>query len=807
MQKTAPQTSDQSRADDLLLAYAKHVAAGGAHSDEMLGTDGLVKPVWASFFDHLSRLTPEDLSFRFARGDQYLRDAGVLFRQYDETLSTEREWPLSHIPVILDEDEWKSISAGLIERAEFLEFVLRDFYGDNTLVSSGQLPATLLSQNPAWLRPMVGLGGGSAHLLNTLSFEIGRGPDGRWWVISDLVEAPSTAGFAIENRIAMSRVFPGFLNHSNIHRLAGFFRNFQQTLFAVKGRTKGEIALLSPGPMNQNYPEHTYIARYLGLLLVEGEDLIVQDGKAMVRTVDGAKPISLLWNRLPSTMFDPLELDPTSMLGAAGLVQAVRDDALKTVNMVGAGVLETRALMAFLPKIARAHLGRGLALPNIATWWCGQEAQRDHVLAHSEQMMVGNAFSTRPLMADPATLTIGNGPDNTSADSLEKMLRTAGRDYVGQEAVTLSTTPSFENGEMVARPMCIRISLGRTADGWEVMPGGYARISAGADAKAMAMQQGGKVADVWIASKTKLPASTLLSQETQAITRRSTHAILPSRAADNLFWLGRYVERSEQNMRQCRAYYARISDGADHNDAIPAYMRAHLMDNVAPKARDITQRFAEPLTLGLQSASRINDRFSPDGMMALRGLAGQIQAFQGRSSLIDEIPVEISSLLRQITGFSGLVHENMYRSDGWRFLSIGVSLERAANMCSVLAACIGKDAPTGALDLSLEIADSVGSHRSRFVVLANTASVVDLLGLDLQNPRSIRYHISRTKDHIAHLPRQDTGHLLSEVARQTLMVETQLATSQPDEITPEGLIQMRQDIWDISNALNEYYLV
>jgi uncharacterized circularly permuted ATP-grasp superfamily protein len=231
--------------------------------------------------------------------------------------------------VIIGDDEWQDISDGLIERADLLEYLLQDFYGENTLVASGQLPAKLLSQNPAWLRPMVGTGKQGAPLLNTVSFEIGRGPDGKWWVISALIEAPSTVGFAIENRIAMGRVFPNFFTGANIHRLAGYFQAFQQRLMDIRGRTSGEVALLSPGPMNQNYAEHSYMARYLGLLLVEGEDLIVQDGKAMVRTVAGFKPVSLLWNRLPSAMFDPLELDSSSMLGAAGLVEAIRTGALK----------------------------------------------------------------------------------------------------------------------------------------------------------------------------------------------------------------------------------------------------------------------------------------------------------------------------------------------------------------------------------------------------------------------------------------------------------------------------------------------
>ncbi|MGA9411152.1 MAG: circularly permuted type 2 ATP-grasp protein [Roseobacter sp.] len=806
MQQPQSQPSDPSYRD-LLAHYRAQVATGAAHSDEMLNPDGTVKAVWQPFFTHLSGLTPEELALRFARGDQYLRDAGVLYRQYDETLSSEREWPLSHIPVILGEEEWQDISAGLVERADLLEYVLQDFYGENTLVGSGQLPATLLSQNPAWLLPMVGMSGQENHLLNTLSFEIGRGPDGKWWVISDMIEAPSTAGFAIENRIAMSRVFPNFFKSSNIHRLAGFFQEFRQTLVALKAQVDGEIALLSPGPLNQNYAEHAYMARYLGLLLVEGEDLIVQKGKAMVRTVAGPKPISLLWNRLPSAMFDPLELDPTSMLGTPGLVQALRDGSLKTVNMVGAGVMETRALMAFLPKIARARSGRGLSMSNIATWWCGQDTQRAQVIENGDRMMVGNAFSTTPLMADPTTISLDGAGGNQREERLAEVLKSAGRNLVGQEAVTLSTTPVYENGALVARPMCIRISLGRTKDGWAVMPGGYARISAGDDAKALAMQRGGKVADVWVTSSKPVQTPSLLSHSTKPFKRSSTHEILPSRAADNLFWVGRYVERSEQNMRLFRAYYARISDGAGHDDTLTTYLRAQLMDNVRPDVRLIAQRFAEPLGLGLQSASRISDRFSPDGMMALRALVKQVHELDRRTVAMVDIPAEISTLLRQVTGFAGLVHENMYRSDGWRFLSLGVSLERAANMCAVLAACVPEDAPTGALDLALEIGDSVVSHRSRFQVSANTISVVDLLGLDPKNPRSVRYHVSRAKEHIAQLPRQSSGHLLTEVARQVLMAETKLATSRVLEVTPAYLIQMRQEILDISDALNDHHLV
>jgi len=764
----------------------------------MLDASGQVKPVWAAFISHVCTLSDDDLAKRFARGDQYLRDAGVLFRQYDEAVSTEREWPLSHIPVIMEEAEWAQIASGLTQRADLLELVVRDLYGDNQLVASGQLPAGLLAQNPAWLRPLVGVKPAAKNYLNLLSFEIGRGPDNKWWVISDLVEAPSTAGFALENRVAMTRAFPNHFASANIHRLAGFFQDFQKTLFNMRGKTDGEIAILSPGQMNQNYAEHAYIARYLGLLLVEGEDLIVQNGRALVRTVAGPKPITLLWNRLPGALCDPLELDPGSLLGTPGLLDALRGQSLKMVNALGSGVLETRALMAFLPKIARKLLGEPLAMPNIATWWCGQQSERDYVTAHSPRMMIGSAFSTLPLMASQ---------DSTLAPAnLSDLLQTAGHELVGQEAVTLSTTPTMENGTLVPRPLSLRIFMARNRDGWQVMPGGYARVSAGRDATAFAMQRGGKVADVWVVSDQPVPNPSLIPGLIPGATlRQAATRALPSRAADNLFWLGRYVERAELHMRLFRAYVARLNDGAAPDAPLLHLLRETLMKDTKPA--DMATGFSAPLADALRAASKIGDRFSPDGMMALRGLVTLSNSFHTRNLTPDELPREISTLLRQIAGFAGLVHENMYNSDGWRFLSLGMSLERASSMSNILAALTAPDAPDGALDLALELGDSVVAHRARFSIFADPASVLDLLALDDQNPRAIRYHITRARNHIAELPGHAMGHRLTPVARAVLLVETQLATATVTTLTPETLLKIDRDIWALADTLTMAHLV
>ncbi len=801
------QTPRPSRTDpavrDLLTSYRRHAG----NRDEMLDVAGQVKPAWQGFIDHLSRLSHDDLTHRFGRGDQYLRDAGVLYRQYDELASVDRGWPLSPIPVILDEAEWREISEGLIHRADLLEYVVRDLYGPGELVASGQLPATLISQNPAWLRPIVGVAPKNGHFLNLLSFEIGRGPNGKWWVISDLLDAPSTAGFVIENRVAMTKVFPNFFVQSNIHRLAGFFQDFQQQLFHLRGTSDGEIALLSSGPANQNYAEHAYIARYLGLLLVEGDDLIVQDDHVMVRTVAGPKPISLLWNRVPSALCDPLELDQSSLIGTPGLVEALRRQELRLVNSLGSAVLETRALMAFLPKIARMHPGGPLKLPNIATWWCGQASQRDHVIAHQDSMMVGSAFSTAPLMAEGGTAIASKSDHDLAGTDIAELLRQSGRDLVGQEAITLSTTPTYENGALVARPMCIRLFLARTSDGWQVMPGGYARVSAGDDAKAFAMQRGGKVADVWIKGGKPVETPSLLVAGASENRRPSSRAALPSRAADNFFWLGRYVERAEQNMRLFRAYFARINDGASHDALLLAHMRRFLMGAVKPHPAPMAARFDGPLADALSAASKIGDRFSPDGMMALRALVATSRELDQRPVPLEDFSKEISQLLRQITGFAGLVHENMYHSDGWRFLSLGISLERASNMAQLLAHLTGPTAPDGALDLALEVGDSIVSYRARYSILANSAAVLGLLAIDDQNPRAIRYHVARAKAHIAQLPGQDDGHVLSDVARNILLLDTELAASTPAVLTPAILGEIQRDIWDVSTALTQAHLV
>ncbi len=792
---------DGSRAARLIEGYRPPPGT----SDELLDREGRIRPVWRQFIDHFAALSPAELTRRFARGDQYLRDAGVFFRQYDAAGPSERAWPLAHVPVLIEEEEAARVARGLIQRADLLEAIMADLYGPNRLVAEGHLPARLIAGSREWLRPLVGVTPRRGHYLHFLAFEIGRGPDGSWWVLGDRTQAPSGAGFALENRVATARVFSDLYAEAHIHRLAGFFRSFRNALQGLTGDPAARVAILTPGPMNDTYFEHAYIARYLGFMLLEGEDLTVEDGRVMVRTVAGLRPVTVLWRRLDAAFADPLELDATSRLGTPGLVGAVRDGSVTLVNALGSGILEIRALLAFMPRIARALIGQPLILPNIATWWCGQPAERDHVRAHKDRLMIGPALSTRlPYETDDATILGAQFRDKARA-SFDAWLEADGAELVGQEAVMLSTTPAYENGVLVPRPMSLRVFLARTPDGWEVMRGGFARIGSTPDPSAISLQRGGTTADVWVASRGPVEEVTMLPAASAPYFRVAP-GVLPSRAGDNLLWLGRYVERAEATMRLMRAYHIRLAETADPSAPLNAYFAEHLEALGIEPAEGVPTALIATLQSAIVSAGNVRDRFSLDGWMALNDLAKTARKMAERVTPGDDAARATSVLLRKITGFAGLVHENMYRFTGWRFLSIGRSAERAISMAGVLARLADPQAPDGSLDLAIDIGDSVMSHRRRYAVTTSRETVVDLLALDAMNPRSLLYQLTEIRDHTGFLPAATVNGQPSELSRRVLRTHTALAVETPETLDGTRLRALIFEVEELSSLLSATYL-
>ncbi|WP_261384847.1 circularly permuted type 2 ATP-grasp protein [Vannielia litorea] len=772
-------------------------------ADELIDGQGRMRPVWESFISSLSNLSRQETEELFARGTHYLRDAGVYFRQYSNDPAPERDWPFSHVPVILHEQEWFSICDGLAQRADLLEQVMADLYGPAELVKGGHLPAELVARNPNWLRPMVGITPASGHFLHLIAFEISRNPDGSWFVLGDRTQAPSGAGFALENRMATSRIFQDPFPRANIHRLAGFFRAFRAALDSQAGPAGRRAAILTPGPGNDTYFEHTYIARYLGMMLLEGEDMIVHDGQLKVRTVEGLEPLGTLWRRLDSEFADPLELDETSYLGTPGLVQALRLGTLSMVNALGAGVLEMRAIQAFLPRISEVLTGQPLKLPNIATWWCGTESEREHVRSHTAEMMIGEALASDLPFELGATTAQGGDFRSIAQPSIDAWIEAEGGNLVAQEMVTLSTTPAWEEGRLVPRPMTVRVTAARTPTGWTFMPGGYARIGSSDDHSALAMQRGGTVADVWILGDAPVAAESMLGSTSALAPRTGT---LPARAAENLFWLGRYVERFEGAVRLLRAYHLRLAETGDRQDprlvTLSKFMESFGIDSDEPVPAALEGLLGSARTC----AGKVRDRFSIDGWNALSDLARGLDAIRGSTYPGDGVAHEMGVLLRKITGFSGLVQENMYRSIGWSFLAFGRALERADGLSSILAAFGEASQPQGSLDIALELGDAVMTHRQRFPIEASRGTVVDLLALDPNNPRAVVFQLSEMRELSRMMPGSTAPGRPSALTRAIMPTETRLQTTDPGILGCKAFVELRAELANISNLLSTLYL-
>ena len=743
--------------------------------DEMMDRDGRVRSHWQPLLAMFAALGPKQLSARFAAADRHVHDSGVFYRVYEETTGAERPWPLSHVPLLIDASEWQMLKAGLAQRAELLEAVLADAYGAARLVREGRVPATVIAGNPEFLRPLVGVAPAGGVHLRFYAVDVGRSPTGHWWVLGDRTQAPSGAGYALENRLALSRAMPDVYRELRVERLAPFFQAVQAELSGLNRQDDSRVCVLTPGPLNETYFEHAYLARYLGFLLVEGEDLTVRDDGVFIRTVSGLKRAEVLVRRLDADFADPLELNARSRLGVPGLVQAVRDGTVVIANALGSGVVEARAMSSFLPALAPAVLGSDLTLPNVATWWLGQARARNEIIERLDEMVIASAFSGELPGYGERREVLGAALDPDERTRILTQISHRGIDFVAKEAVTLSTTPMWRYGRLEPRPFTLRLFLARTTEGWRVMPGGFVRVADDVDARAVSLQRGGRTGDAWVLSDKPVAETTLLPAPDRITISRATGA-LPSRAANNLFWVARYVERAEATLRLVRALVTRAGDSDEAATRVVARICALLGDWEAvptelPNAKPVLVAAAAlqnrdldgamPYLVGAakSAASVIRDRFSPDAWRALTDLFELINVPMDLPATESAIFERANRGLRIIASFSGLAQENMSQLAGWRFLELGRRIERAIATCRFIEQ-FAFTKLDGALDVLLELADSQITYRLRYVMVAAPAPVIDLVVLDPSNPRSVAYQLGRIEAHLAALPpRSDDGRL------------------------------------------------
>ena len=802
---------------------ANYQALSGVH-DELLGPDGRPRAHWLHFLEALAELDAAELSRRFASADRHIRDMGISYRVYGET--NERSWPLSHLPLLISDAEWRAIAAGVEQRAALLDRVLGDIYGEGRLVSEGHLPAAVVTGSPNFLRPLRGVAPPSGHHINLFAADLGRGPDGRWWVLGDRTQAPSGAGYALENRLVLSRAMPQLYSEMNVERLAPFFQSFRDGLRAGAERSEPRICLLTPGPLSETYFEQAYLARYLGFLLVEGDDLIARDGHVHVRTIAGLKRADVIWRRVDGDFTDPLDLNATSRLGVPGLTAALRDGKVVVSNMPGSGVVEARALLGFMPALCRHLLGEELKLPNIATWWCGQVRERATVLESLDEMAIAGAFGEGVPGFAPAQALIGAEMSARDKANLMTAMQRRGADYVGQEMVKLSTTPFWEDGRLTPRPFALRVYAAMTPDGWRVMPGGFCRISDRTDTRAFSMGEGVRSTDVWVLGDKPAEKVTLLP-EGEAVQVRRLMGNLPSRAADNLFWLGRYLERAEATLRLIRCLCGRsIETDSISRGTRPTVERLHRLliawgalpkpeagavsASIASQALSDRSNYGSAAALSreaLRTASAIRERLSPDAWLLVVTLEARLDI--GRTSLPPEIEAfdRADQALRAIAALSGLMHENINRVAGWRFLDMGRRIERGINTCRFARLFASSEATADDLDVVLDLIDSQITYRSRYRAGVALTPARDMLMLDPYNPRSVAFQVAQIDAHLADLPVLRSDGILEAARRISMGLNADLAVEEAARLDGNKVLAVEQRLMRLADAVAARYFL
>ena len=753
-----------------------------------------------------------------------IQDLGMTFRMAKD--EEERAWPISPLPLIIGAEEWAEIERGLIQRAELLEHVAADIYGAQTLVSGGHLPAAVVAGSRYFARKMVGVPPRADHYIHVYAVDLARGPRGQWRVLADRLRLATGIGHALENRLALSRATGSLLSDINARRLAGFFAQLRQGIARDCLRDTPRIALLTAGHYNQSYPEQAHLARYLGFPLVEGRDLTVSDGRLYVRTIAGPKRIDALWRWIATDALDPLNFDSRSAIGVPDVFDAFAQGALEVANWPGVEVLESTAFAAFMPRLCRVALGQEPLLPNIATWWCGQRGEAEEVRRRFNELVIAPAHG-QPVEGFNGTSPMASamaGADLTSAQR-ERLFEAMARrpmDYCGQEIVHLSTTPAMIEGSIVPRPFTLRAFVTRGADGmWQVMPGGFGRLSSTGELRTSLMGEGDLSADVCVVDDRELAHHRTTTLGDSPPIRRGG-GILSSQAADNLYWFGRYNERAEVTVRVLRALLGQSLD-VDNGSSNDPDVKKRLVQLLTTWGA-ITARMARQPVADI-CASAMADRKLPGGVSALIrngqrvGLSlrdrfardfWRIASRPMAATKPDDARATLKlakDLLEHFNALAGLVSENMVRSPAWCFLDTGRRIERALSICRIARALLATNAGPDALNVLLDLCDSQIVYRSRYLTGPWRDPVLDLVLLDPDNPRSLVFQVQCIVAHIAALPALLEDNVPERPLREARGALATLQSMTADTFDEAQLREVETRLLALSDAISARYFL
>jgi len=768
------------------LAAALARAALPGHFDELRGaaapeTGASPTPAWSRFFETLGSDGFADLDRRSLNLARQVRDNGVTYNVYADANGPQRPWSLDLFPLLVTPDSWARIEAGVLQRMRLLEGIMADVYGPQRLLAGNLLPPALVHGHPGYLRQMHGATPAGGRHLHIAAFDLARDPQGRWWVVSQRTQAPSGLGYLLENRLVISRQFPEAFAGLHVQRVAASYSAMVDSLRAMSphDRARGEeprIVLLTPGPYNETYFEHAFLARYLGLTLVEGSDLTVRGERLYLKTLAGLERVHGILKRLDDEFLDPLELRADSRLGVPGLLQAIRAGNVMVANQPGSAFLESTALLGFLPALSRHLLGQELALPSLATWWCGERAAMEAALPQLATSVI------KPTYTGPGSgAVLGRTLSRRALDEWAGRIARAPDDHTVQAYLPLSQMPTWNGEQLAPRSLLLRVfAMPDGQGGWRVLPGGLTRL-AGATQETASMQRGGSSADTWVMTEGEVDRTSLLASDSLAGGAASQrHRVVTSRAAENLFWLGRYTERAENTARLARLALDTLT-GEDQNSTpvlawISAMVAHHgLVPPGVPPATQSRRVFERSLVAALadtrhatsvgfnlgairQAAAAVRERLSLEQWnLIVRAEKDFLRGCTRGAGDGDYAPVEAVRVLEQLSGdlaaMTGAQTDRMTRDNGWRLLSIGRHLERLAFLASALARGFetGAVQEEGGFEAMLALFDSTITFQSMYQKRHDIPALLDLLVLDRDNPRSLGWVAQTLRGRLARI--------------------------------------------------------
>ncbi len=746
--------------------------------DELRHADGRLRGSWSDFVRWLPPLATgqgvaDEMDKRVAQVARQIRHDGITHNVFGEQGAAQRPWSLELLPLIIDTADWAVIEAGVMQRAALMQAMLADAYGPQHLLHEGLFPPALLLRHPGYLRSMRGVAPTSGMRLHIVAFDLMRAPDGRWQVFSRRSQGPSGLGYVLHNRLVISRQFPDAFRELRVQHIASSYRrlldSIERPARAVAGGAAPRVVLLTPGPYSETYFEHAYLARYLGLPLVEGGDLVVRDMRLYLKTVEGLEPVHGMLRRLDDDWCDPLELRADSALGVPGLLQAVRAGNVVMANALGSAFLESPAIQGFLPGIARRLLDQDLLLPALPTWWCGEAAAWRDVRTQLHDKIVRSTFPRHgrvSMIVRPGDAAIDDDPDA----------------WTVTDRVRFSRAPVWNGGTVLARPAMVRVyAIAEEGGHWHVLPGGMTRV-AKTDELSVSMQRGGSSLDTWVRTGGPVDSFSMLPTRLSVDDIAARRPPVPSRTAENLFWLGRYTERTEQMVRLARAVLMLIDTDEDAPETLrEALSELALQSGLAPfgaptlnQAPHLFERallgaLADPAASSIafnlgaleRAAQTLRERLSTEQWAVVRSMGTHFQALRGDvpGSLpqLAQVLAALDRLGVQLAAVTGAQSDRMTRDHGWRFMTVGRLLERLIGMSTQLGSFVetGALGQAAGMELMLELFDSAITFRARYQRHEDLLALTDLLVLDSANPRSLAGVLRRLRTELRKLPGGD----------------------------------------------------